>query len=335
MAAGDDETLSCRSCKIVVIDGRDDVLAAGVMSSTVDPEILAVRAAMAAATGPFDVTSLRPAEGRRLIDRAAATLNDGQPPMARVEDHRVGGQRVRLYLPTADAAQGFIFYLHGGGWFACDIDTHDRMLRVLAAETGVAAFSADYRHAPEHPYPAPLDDAAAAWDWVEAEAGRRGLGSRFVFAGDSAGANMALALAMRLRDAGRPLPRGLALLYGCFAPGLDTDSVRRFGTGGYGLTHARMEWYWSNYLAGTDAVEATPLHARLDGLPPHFLGIAEADTVADDSRLLAERLSDAGVPAEVKVWPGAVHGFLQMTRDTGIARRAVSDLARAVRRFLA
>lgn len=305
------------------------------MGVTIDPEILAVRAAMAAVTGPFDVTRLPPAEGRRLIDAAAASLNDGEPAMARIEDHEVGGQRVRLYLPREAAPHGFLFYLHGGGWFACDVDTHDRMLRLLAQQSGVAAFSADYRHAPEHPYPTPLDDAARAWDWAEQHARRLGLGDRFVFAGDSAGANMALALMLRLRDAGRPMPRGGALLYGCFAPGLDTGSRRAFGAGGYGLTHARMQWYWGNYLAGTSAVEATPLHADLAGLPPQFLGIAEADTVADDSRLLAARLSAAGVAAELKVWPGAVHGFLQMSRDAAIARAAIGDVAAAVRRLLA
>jgi acetyl esterase len=295
------------------------------MAIDIDPQILAVRAAMAAHVGTFDIMELPPAEARRRVDAGADILNDGLPEMAAIKDHVAAGVPVRIYTPHAHA-RGWLYYLHGGGWFACSVDTHDRMLRLLAAETGARVVSPDYRHAPEHPYPAPLDDCAATFDW----AADRFSGEPFAFAGDSAGANMALALTMRLRDAGRKLPAGLALLYGCYAPGLDTDSVREFGQGGYGLTHERMEWYWSNYLAGTDAIEATPLHADLSDLPPVFLGIAEADTVADDSRLLAARLERA----ELKVWPGATHGFLQMSRDAEIARRAISDVAGVVRGWL-
>jgi acetyl esterase len=295
------------------------------MAVAIDPEILAVRAAMAAATGPFDILTLPPAEGRALIDKGALTLNDGLPEMASVEEHDVGGMRVRIYTPPTFVAGTWLYYLHGGGWFACSVDTHDRMLRMLADLTGAKVLSPDYRHAPEYPYPAPLDDCARGLDWAMVQR----LGGKFVLAGDSAGANMALSLALRLRDAGRP-PAGLALLYGCFAPGLETESARRFGGGGYGLTDERMQWYWRNYLAGTDAVEAMPFHARLSGLPPAFLGIAEADTVADDSRLLAEKLDQA----RLKVWPGATHGFLQMSRDVALAREAIADVANVIKSWL-
>lgn len=297
------------------------------MTVAIDPEILAARAALAAHTGPFDIMALPPADGRRLLDKAAEFLNDDLPEMRAVEDHDVDGMRVRLYTPRMLHTENWLYYLHGGGWFACSVDTHDRMLRMLADLSGTRIVSPDYRLAPEHPYPAPLDDCARGFEWAL----KQGFGTHFVFGGDSAGANMALALAMRLRDRGRSLPQGLVLLYGCFAPGLDTDSVRRFGEGGYGLTHERMEWYWRNYLGGTDAVEATPLHADLSRLPPVVLGIAEADTVADDSRLLATKLDCA----ELKVWPQATHGFLQMSRDVALARAAIADVAAVLRAWLA
>lgn len=296
------------------------------MVVAIDPEILAVRAAMAAATGPFDIMTLPPAEGRALIDKAAMILNDGLPEMAAVEDHDVGGMRVRVYTPHGFVPGTWLYYIHGGGWFACSVDTHDRMLRMLADLTGARVFSPDYRHAPEHPYPAPLDDCAKGLEWAMDQCP----GEKFALAGDSAGANMALSLGLRLRDAGRT-PTGLALLYGCFAPGLDTASAREFGGGAYGLTDERMQYYWANYLAGTDAVEATPLHADLSGLPPVFLGIAEADSVADDNRLLAEKLDRV----ELQVWPGATHGFLQMSRDVALARTAIADIASAIRGWLA
>src|SRR5437868_4605313 len=100
------------------------------MPVAIDPEILAVRAAMAAATGPFDIMTLPPAEGRALINKAALTLNDGLPEMASVENHEVGEMRVRVYTPRTVIAGTWLYYLHGGGWFACSVDTHDRMLRM-------------------------------------------------------------------------------------------------------------------------------------------------------------------------------------------------------------
>ncbi len=312
--------------EFVIVDLHGRHANALCMAVEIDPEILAVRARMAAHTGPFDIMALPPAEGRRLIDAAAAILNDGLPEMRTVEDHDAAGMRVRLYTPPDVKTDGWLYYIHGGGWFACSVDTHDRMLRMLAQLTGARVLSPDYRHAPEHPYPVPLDDCAKGLEWGL----RHGLGAQFAFGGDSAGANMALALSLRLRGLGRPMPRGLALLYGCYAPGLNTMSTEAFGKGGYGLTHDRMEWYWQNYLGGIDAAEAMPLHANLAGLPPVFLGIAEADTVADDSRLLAEKLEQS----TVKVWPGATHGFLQMTRDVAIARAAVENVASALRDWL-
>jgi len=212
-------------------------------------------------------------------------------------------------------------------------------MRSLAERSAAVLVGVEYRLAPEYPYPAALDDCLAAWDWIEHRARRYALDpGRFAFAGDSAGATLALSLALRLRDAGRTAPAGLALLYGCFAPGLDTDSARAFGDGAYGLTDARMQCYWDRYLDAARAeppAQAAPLYADLAGLPPVFLGVAEADTVADDSRMLLGRLEAAGVPAELLVWPGALHGFLQMTRDVALARDAMDDIARIVRNWIA
>jgi acetyl esterase len=312
------------------------------MAAPIDPEILVTRAVQAARFPAFDLTALPPAEARARMDAASAWLNDGLPEMGGVEDCRIQSAdsliRLRIHTPIAATARGAILYLHGGGWFAGNVDTHDRLMRLLAEQSGAVLFGVDYRLAPEHPYPAALDDCLAAWDWIERRASRYALDpTRFAFAGDSAGANLALALAIRLRDAGRVPPAGCALIYGCFAPGLDTDSARAFGSGPQGLTSERMAWYWERYLGAagdTPPVEAAPLHADLAGLGPIFLGVAEADPVADDSRLLLERLEQAGVPATLTLWPGTVHGFLQMTRDVAIARDAVADVARAIRQWI-
>jgi acetyl esterase len=305
----------------------------------IDAEILAARASQAQASGaPFDITTLPPDEGRRRVDAGAMFFNDGRPELARVEDFEIAGPggalRLRLYQPPAPRRAGGVFYIHGGGWYACSVDTHDRMLRSLALVSRATVVGIDYRLSPEHAYPAALEDCQTGWDWLRAQAAAFGFdGSRIVLAGDSGGANLALALAIRLRDAGRTPPTGLALLYGCFAPIFDTESHRRFGSGRFGLTTARMRWYWNNYLGAASEAPpalATPLRADLAGLPPAYVGVAEADVVTDDSLRLVERMREAGGAAELRMWSGAVHGFLQMTRDAAIARRAVDDIAQAI-----
>jgi acetyl esterase len=313
------------------------------MAVPIDPEIVTARAAQAERFPAFDPATLPPAEARARMNAAAGWFNDGLPAMGGVEDRRIPGPggliRLRIHTPVVTTARGAIFFIHGGGWFAGNVDTHDRLMRSLAERSAAVLVGIDYRLSPDHSYPAALDDCLAAWDWIELRARRYALDpARFAFAGDSAGAALALALAIRLRDAGRTPPAGLALLYGCFAPGLDTDSARLFGDGAYGLTAERMAFYWDTYLGAArdePPTGAAPLNADLAGLPPVFLGVAEADTVADDSRLLLDRLNAAGVPAELLIWPGAVHGFLQMTRDVALARDAMDDVARAVRAWIA
>lgn len=306
------------------------------MMTNIDPEILAARGAQAEAHPAFDVTRLPIAEGRRLANAAASFFNDDRPKMASIHDEAIGSAeqpvRVRVYRPANPRGHGAILYIHGGGWYACSVDTHDRLMRLLAEDSGLTVAGVDFRLAPEHPFPAALEDCIAAWDWLQGQSAESGIDpERVVVAGDSAGGNLALALTLWLRDERRRMPAGAAILYGCLAPGIITDTSTRFGQGGYGLTAERMEWYWRNYLGpAADAPPslAAPLYAELDGLPPIFIGIAEADTIADESRMLLQRLQAVGVSAELKVWEGAVHGFLQMTRDVALARNATTDVAR-------
>jgi acetyl esterase len=312
------------------------------MQGQIDPEILKARKLQAAAAPAVDLTKIPVAEARALANRAAMVFGDGQPKMERIEDFEVTGDggpiRARLYQPADARTDASLLYIHGGGWFACDVDTHDRMLRFLARESSLSVIAFDYRLSPEHPYPAALDDCRAVWAWLHATGAAHGIETeQVVVAGDSAGANLGLALAIDQRDRGRPTPAGLALLYGCFAPEQMTESRATYGTGAYGLTGERMDWYWSNYLgsaADNPPMLATPLHAALARLPSVYLGIAEYDVVSDESRLLAARLAEAGVPVELDVWPNATHGMLQMTRDVKVARDAVRSIARAVCEFL-
>jgi acetyl esterase len=302
---------------------------------TFDPQIIEARRRQAASVQVVDITSLPPAEGRAFANKAALFFNDGGPSVARVASLTVPGAtaeiRARLYRPSRDRV-GAVLFLHGGGWFHCNVDTHDRLMRVLARDSGLAVLGVDYRLAPEHPYPAGLEDAISAWRWMGENAERLNLDPKKMgVAGDSAGANIALAMTLAERDAGHAMPQAAALFYGCYAPDFETESHRNYGDGRFGLTTARMRWYWENYAGKAlmnAAVLATPLHANFTGLPATYLALADLDPLADDTRILAGRLDAAGVPHVLKQWRGAGHGFLQMTRDVELARHAAGDAAR-------
>lgn len=234
-------------------------------------------------------------------------------------DVTVGGIACRLLHP-AQRHPGTIVFVHGGGWTFGTPATHERFASLLADGTRRAVLVPDYRLAPEHPAPAGIDDihaVLAGWD----EPGP------IVLGGDSAGANIALAVAL-----GRPArtPAALSLLYGCFAPDFDTSSHARNGEG-YGLTTARMRWYWRNWLGSAKDPRASPGHAGdLSGLPPCHLVAAGLDPLLDDSLLLAGRLAAVGVPVRLDVVPGVVHGFLQMTTRLPPAMTATRTIAAAI-----
>src|SRR5690606_11792797 len=233
-----------------------------------------------------------------------------------------GAVRLRLYRPSADRRLPVIVYLHGGGWTFGSIATHDRLMRLLALAADAAVIGVDYRLAPEHPFPAPLEDCLAAFRAVRTQADALELDPvRIALAGDSAGANLALASLLALRDAGEASLKGAALLYGCYAARADTPSHARFGDGSYRLRSAEMGWFWANYLGTTPAGHplAEPLLADLSGLPPLYLMCATVDPLADDTRELADRLAAAGVPHRLREYPGTVHGFLQMTARSAAA----------------
>jgi acetyl esterase len=307
----------------------------------IDPEIAAILRESAAA-GLSDATTLPIAAARAQLTAASLAWNVDLPELPGVADLSVPGPagaiRLRHFRPRAGARMPLIVYLHGGGWTFGSVETHDRLMRLLALAAGAAVIGIDYRLAPEHPHPAPLEDCLAAIRWVRAQADELEIDARrIVLAGDSAGANLALASLLALRDAREPLPKGAALLYGCYCSRLDTASHARFGDGSYRLSTAEMDWFWRNYLGGTPAGTplAEPLYADLGDLPPLFLTLAAVDPLADDTRQLARRLAAAGVAHEVREYQGLVHGFLQMTARCAAARAAMADAGRAIRRLLA
>jgi acetyl esterase len=248
--------------------------------------------------------------------------------------------RARLYRPVAAERLPIVLYVHGGGWTFGDIDTHDGIMRHLAEASGSAVLGFDYRLAPEHPFPAPMDDCLAVLHHIE----HGGLSSaidagRIALAGDSAGANIALGALITRREKKQTLPRTAVLFYGCFAPIFDTASHRSCGDGRFILGTEMMRWYWNNYLGtcpGASAPPAcAPLNADLRNLPPLYLNAAGLDPLLDDTTLLSARLAAAGVRHTVDVWPGVVHGFLRFTRDLPAAREAIGLAGRHLAAALA
>ena len=225
--------------------------------------------------------------------------------------------------------------MHGGGWVWASVDTHDRLVRELAAAGGVATVSVDYSLAPEAKFPRAVLECAGVVRRLAAEAEAWGLDAgRLLLGGDLSGGNLALATALALRDAGGPKPAGLLTVYPVTEPDFDSPSYREFAEG-YGLTTALMRAYWDVYLR--DAADranplAAPARADLAGLPPTLILLAELDVLRSDGEKLAARLLASGVDCTLLTYPGVLHGFIRLTEAVTAARIAVADAGAWLRR---
>jgi acetyl esterase len=291
---------------------------------TLDPEMAAAMARMREiAAGLPDRYSLPFDEARAQLAMERRWWCEEAPRMAAVTDAAIDvtGRAVglRRYRPGGSAIGPVIIYLHGGGWCVGDNDTHDGIQRHLAAASGVDVVGVAYSLAPEHPFPAAVEDVAAAVSHLTTR------GEPFVLAGDSAGANLALVEAIRRRDARLRAPAGLALFYGAFGPLRLDGSGAAYGSGEFGLSIAAQRRYLDAYLGSrpTDDVRAYPMHDTLDGLPPALLVAAQLDPLLDDSLEMATRLGAAGNAMRLEVYDGVVHGFLSCTRMVSRARDAL------------
>ncbi|MFF4321952.1 alpha/beta hydrolase [Streptomyces sp. NPDC001568] len=260
--------------------------------------------------GPGDVTALR----------AAAVPGPPGPEVASVCDTVAGGVPVRVYDPAPGAAdRPLVVWFHGGGWVMCGLDTHDRLCRELALASGAVIVSADYRLAPEHPWPAAADDALSVLLWARAEAPARGCDpARVVVAGDSSGGNLAAVTALRAPE----LIAGQLLAYPPLDASMGSESVTKYGRDHF-HTAAHMAWYWDQYGGDPAHPHVSPLCAPdLAGLPRTLIVLADCDPLRDEGLAYGRRLGQAGVDCEVRLHPGVFHGFLGLPLPAGAAARA-------------
>lgn len=304
-----------------------------------DPQARAVIERVAASGAPALYTLSAP-EARRAYRESRAPLVPAPPHVEDIRELSIPGPagmlRARLYRQIAgkDALPGVV-YFHGGGFIYGDIDTHDAVCRGLAVHGRCVVVSVDYRLAPEHKFPAAVEDAVAATCWVADNAAALGIDfERLIVAGDSAGGNLAAVVALAARDRGAPKLAMQVLVYPATDFTAESESVSRFGEG-YLLTRESMRWVKRTYLRDErDAADwrASPLRAGdFSRLPPAYVITAGFDPLHDEGSAYAERLMQAGVAVTHECFAGQVHGFLVMGGVIAAAGHAIQRIAQAMR----
>jgi acetyl esterase len=300
----------------------------------VHPEMAALLQALAELDLPPLFSGPAPEARARL---RAVVLADQDPdrltPVAAVDDATVPGPAgeipVRVYRPEASGPTPTVVFFHGGGWVIGDLDTHDEPARRICRDVGAVVVSVDYRMAPEAPFPAPYDDCLAATRHVAAHIDAfGGDATRLAVAGDSAGGNLAAAVAVACRDQGLPLAAQLLVYPAC-------DLAREYpsyeeNAEGYFLTRADTREAIARYTEGTDDradPRVSPLYTSdLAGLAPAVVAVAEHDPIRDDGVAYAEALEKAGTPVVLRRFDGLIHGFIGFTQASPAADGAMGTL---------
>lgn len=282
------------------------------------------------------VEECTPAEARRQYLDGFASKQWPLEPVESVEELDIQGIRIKVWrgLGAAPCDAPALLYLHGGGWVIGAPETHEDICRTLANDAGAVVVAPDYRLAPEHPFPAAIEDCAATLAWMEEQATALGINAnRILVAGDSAGGNLAAVIALLARDGQAPAILGQVLIYPVTDQQQTSDSYRRYATD-FGLTTQAMRWFRDHYLPDeTSRLDwrASPLHASsLKGTAAAVVILAGHDVLFDEGRAYAERL-EAEADVRCHTWPGQIHGFLSMGRAIPEAREALDTILAAWR----
>lgn len=288
---------------------------------------------------------LSPKDARQLFRETRPASTPPAPQIGVVRDVSaegpLGAIPMRVYRPAGvpDSTRlPVLVFFHGGGWVIGDIETHDVVCRQVTAEAGISVISVDYRLAPEHKFPASVDDAWAATRWIAAHGAELGIDpAKLAVGGDSAGGNLAAVVALLARDAGGPKISLQVLTYPVTDLGAETKSYADLADG-YMLTRDSMRWFRAHYLSkDEDALDwrVSPIRAKsLAGLPPALVITSGFDPLRDEGEAYALKLREAGVSVDAVCFGGMIHGFVPMGRLIDTAFRAVTLIAGSLRQAL-
>lgn len=304
-----------------------------------DPQVKALLDSMAENPAPR-LIDLPVADGREMYRAMATVLYLDGVAIGKVEDRTIEGPGgdlpLRIYTPVAAGGDALpvLVYFHGGGWVIGDLETHDALCRTLANEAGCKVVAVDYRLAPEHVFPAAVDDCYAALKWVEANGASIGVdATRIAVAGDSAGGNLAAVISQLAKEEKGPKISFQLLIYPVTDTDIDSDSYHA-NESGYILERDGMIWFFDHYLADADRSDPriSPLKAQsLVGLPMAYVVTAGFDPLRDEGRAYADALKAAGVATEHVNYDGMIHGFFNLQGVLDVSREAVKAAAKALK----
>ena len=302
-----------------------------------DPQISQLLELFAADPSVKPVQHCTPAEVRARIAQSSRTLAGKPEPIGAATDSEIPGRAgpipIRVYSPYGDTGEPLpcLVFFHGGGWVAGDLDSHDALCRLLCNASRARLVAVDYRLAPEHPFPAAVEDAVDATNWVAHHGNRLGIDPmRIGLAGDSAGGNLAAVVAHHARDTGRVLKHQL-LIYPATDTRTDTPSYEE-NARGYSLEREGMQWFFDHYLP--DPAHRTHPHVAVLHAPdfrrlaPALVLTAGYDPLRDDGRRYATALHDAGSPVLLQEHETLIHGFANMSGVSDVSRRAILEAGR-------
>lgn len=282
----------------------------------------------AAGVASADPTTLTLEQARAVQSRYFGFLAEDPPALGDIRDHQTRGPagilRLRSYHPEGSRGLPVVLFVRGAGWWAGDLDSHDRTARLCALRSGLPVVSVDYHCAPEAHFPVQRDEVVTAVEWIRQHgAAIDADGQAVVLWGESAGASLSVLATAQLLRKGDASVRGLILFYGNFE-------------GPTERTRAYSKWVWSQYL-GTAwdqvASDAVPLRSPLAGFPPAWLGAGDQDPLLRDTLLMEQALREHGVSTTLKQYPGLPHGFVTMSRVFAGAESAIEEAAVHARRY--
>jgi len=274
--------------------------------------------------------ALMPAEARLAYAAGAEVLDLPRAPLARVQDLQLAGRPARLYAAATEPRPALL-YTHGGGFVIGSLETHDSLCRQLALRSGLAVIALDYRLAPEHPFPAAVDDTWAALQALVQQPAAHGIERLVAVGGDSAGGTLATVAALHARDKGWPLALQLLITPGTTAHA-DTASHKLFANG-FLLDAATIAWMFDHTIPHHHRRDwrFAPLEAEVEGVAPACVILAECDPLVDEGLAYADKLRAAGVPVALELARGVTHDFIKMGRTLKEAHTALDFAAAALK----